>query len=301
MEIRHIKYFQAVASTSNLSLAAKKLNISQSSVTRAIQELEQEAGCPLIIRNSSGVELTAAGERFLVHTIRAISALNSAFQDIHEIITFPDPINIGFCPGVLIFDFIESLRSDKFNTESLRFFEFTFHDQISRLQNEKIDLALVRATDNFIGDSQFKNYSSIPLIDLKLFAVLPVTHRFSWKKSLSLVDLSEENFITLDNSQYPCSRKLFTERCQDAGFTPRITFEANGYLSALATISGGSCIGLFPKSIVGTFIPSIVYVPLDNKNCTTKVSCIYRKNEHRENILSLICRINLLYNNHTKL
>ena len=288
MEIRHLKYFQMVASMGNISHAAELLNISQSSVTRAIQEIEDKAGASLLCRNSNGVTLTAAGKKFYIYTNRILALVNDALRDVRCEYGSCEKINIGFCPGIIAFELIEVLRSNGYDVSALHFFEFDFHDQIRALRDEQLDVALVRYSNGMDFNGNYKDLSYIPFKRLRVHAVLPVTHRFAGKKNLSLEEVRNEIFVTLPESQYGIARKVFLEVCESAGFVPRVALESNGYLAALATIAAGSCIGLFSKSIVSATLPGLVYVPISDEGCFIEISCLYKKNEKRLHALEFI-------------
>lgn len=288
MEIRHLKYFQMVASVLNISHAAVRLNISQSSVTRAIQELEEEAGTALLSRNSTGVTLTASGQKFFVHSNRILALLNDALRDIRCDTESCMKINVGFCPGILALEFVESLRDSDFDVSAMRFFEFDLQEQINALRNEKIDVALVRYSNGMYVDKNYEDFSFIIFKQLRMYAVLPVTHRLAGKKSISLIDLRNESFVTLSDAQYEYTKNIFFEFCDIAGFIPHISMESNGSLAALATIAAGSCVGIFPKSIVSTTLPGIVYIPIQDYDFSVEVSCIYKKDEKRAHTLEFI-------------
>ncbi|WP_291333056.1 LysR family transcriptional regulator [Desulfovibrio sp.] len=288
MEIRHLKYFQKVASTQNISHAAEMLNISQSSVTRAIQEIENEANTLLLCRNPTGVTLTAAGKKFYIHTNRILALINEAIRDVKSECEQSKKINIGFCPGILAFELIDTLRNNAYDVSALHFFEFDFHEQIQALRNEQLDVALVRYSNGMHFDGGYADLAYIPFKRLRVHAVLPVTHRFAGKKSLLLEELRNEVFVTLPESQYGIARRVFLENCDRAGFVPRIAVESNGFLAALATVAAGSCIGLFSKSIVSATLPGLIYVPIADEACYIEISCVYKKEEKRAHALEFI-------------
>ena len=288
MEIRHLKYFQMVASVGNISHAAELLNISQSSVTRAIQEIEDNAGVSLLCRNSNGVTLTAAGKKFYTYANRILALINDALCDVRCECEPCKKINIGFCPGIIAFEFIEALRSNEYAVSALHFFEFDFHDQIRVLRNGQLDVALVRYSNGMDFDDNYADLSYIPFKRLRVYAVLPVTHRFAGKKSLPLEELRNEVFVTLPGPQYVIAKKVFLDICDSGGFVPRIALESNGFLAALATIAAGSCIGLFSKSIVSTTLPGLSYVPISDEGCYIEISCVYKKNEKKPHALEFI-------------
>ena len=124
MEIKHLKTLMMVASTRSISKASNQLHLSQPSVTRIIQEIESIVGVPLFSRTKNGMVLTGAGKNFYTQATRIVSTLHDVVAELKAPYE-SNIINIGFCPSVLIFDFIEQLRYSNYRMDYIRFHELS--------------------------------------------------------------------------------------------------------------------------------------------------------------------------------
>ncbi|MEE3118839.1 MAG: LysR family transcriptional regulator, partial [Pseudomonadota bacterium] len=101
MELRHLRYFVAVAEAGNLTRAAEKLFIAQPPLTRAIKQLEEEVGVELFIRKPRGLELTTGGEYFLEQAKQVLDKVNATVDDTRRIARHRKTLfSIGFVPSV---------------------------------------------------------------------------------------------------------------------------------------------------------------------------------------------------------
>lgn len=293
MEIKHIEFFKAVAAERNISRASQQLNISQSSVSRVIQELETELGVQLFNRDAKGVALTTAGEKFYSYASRISALIDESVGAIRNVERVPFQVKIGFCPGTLIFNFIEFVKKTDFPSEFLRFYELNYEDQIEAIKCKKIDIGFIRYSSKL----QYADLECARFVKLKPYIILPAAHRLSGKKCIDISELKCENFITLDADCYRSASDFLIEICTSAGFSPNIIFNANGFISALATISAGVGIGIFPRCVVNSSIPGFVYIPIKNYDKNIELSLIYRKNESRGFVLDLVNIVTLGHRN----
>ena len=232
MELRHIKTLLMVASLRSISIASKQLHLSQPSVTRIIQELEEDIGVPLFSRTKEGMLLTAAGKNFYRYATRIISTLHEALAEVKPNEDNPI-INIGFCASVFVFDLIEQLRNSDYDVKCLRFHEMDPEQQVISLKNGSIDISIARYS---VADS-LEDLGRRLLFKAELFAVLPASHRLSGKKIICLAELRDEDFVVLQEETFGWYTANITALCRQAGFTPNIRFCANGFVAALAAIS----------------------------------------------------------------
>ena len=194
MDLRHLRYFVAVAEGLHFTRAAKRLGIRQPPLSMQIKQLEKQIGAPLFRRLSRGVELTAAGESFLVDTRNILARLNNAVAAAESMARGQTGrLRVGFGGATHLPDLVpagimrfRSLYPDVFlspeqsNTPSL----------VQGLREGRVDIAFIRPP---VEDSEGL------IIDLFLkedmVVVLPVGHALGRDKSVSLADLSKETFI----------------------------------------------------------------------------------------------------------
>ena len=283
MEIRHLKTLMMVASARSISKASHMLHLSQPSVTRIVQEIENIVGSPLFSRTKDGMILTNDGKKFYKLATKIISSIHEAISDLknsHKKCV----INIGFCPSIMIFDLIEQLRYANFRMDYIRFHEFNAKRQLIALKNNHIDISITRGADT----ANYDGLEQITLHKAELFAVIPAAHRLSGKKMLNLGELKDDQFVTLSEKFFPFYSSTLAAMCKNAGFTPLIGFRANGYVAALATIATGSHVGIFPRGIVNSIIPGYVYIPIRSSDNFIDISCYLRKGENRKEVIDII-------------
>lgn len=209
MEIRHLKTLMMVASARSISKASHMLHLSQPSVTRIVQEIENIVGSPLFLRTKDGMILTNDGKKFYKLATKIISSIHEAISDLknsHKKCV----INIGFCPSIMIFDLIEQLRYANFRMDYIRFHEFNAKRQLIALKNNHIDISITRGadTDNCDGLEQ------ITLHKAELFAVIPAAHRLSGKKMLNLGELKDDQFVVLSEKFFPFYSSTLAAMCK---------------------------------------------------------------------------------------
>ena len=194
MELRHLRYFVAVAEELNFTRAAQRLNTAQPSLSQQIQDLEQEVGVPLFIRTKRSVKLTAAGTAFLdearltlAQSRRAIASARQAAQ------AGESTLVLGFGPAAEIKLFPSTLTSLRASFPKLR---LEFRSMTSLLQREallhnEIDLAFLRPP---IHEPSLE---AIPVLREQLVAVLPADHPLAGEGPLDFAALSGYPFIEI--------------------------------------------------------------------------------------------------------
>lgn len=297
MEMRHIKCFQMVASEKSMSKASAKLNTSQPSVSRCIKDIEEEVGAVLFYRKKNGMCLTPSGQRFSEYANRILTTLNDAVFSIRKTNYYSGVINIGFCPSVIIFSFLEAMRQKTFfNIRKLRFFEQSSADQIKMLRQGALDVGIIRHSEKM----QFDDLECVRFMKLETFAVIPASHVLSGKNALTLEELKDNKFVVLSQALFLDINSMLMKSCESAGFAPNIIFEANGFFAALAMIATGECVGLFPQYMPNYVIPGFVYIPLFNNTYSLGMAYIHRKNEKNKSVTNFIDNINQCYSHVVK-
>src|ERR1700761_1951992 len=192
MELRHLRYFVAVAEAGSLTVAAaKKLHTAQPSLSRQIRDLEYEVGVPLMNRSVHGIELTAAGRAFLDHARLALTQADAAKEAARRAVL---PHKPTFAMGYLIGqegDWLPQapaiLRNELPNIE-IRVSSDHSTVLADDLQRGKLDIAFMRPEQK--PDLDYKLVAEEPIV-----TILPSDHRLAEHKSIDPHDLSGETFI----------------------------------------------------------------------------------------------------------
>src|SRR6476661_8303722 len=198
MELRHLRYFVAVAETESLTLAATaKLHTSQPSLSRQIRDLEEEIGAPLLTRGARGIELTPAGRVFLDHARAVLSQVETATQAARRIAHPAKPCFVmGFLTGHELTWMPEALRILRAELPNVDVMISSQYSPLlaDGLSKGRIDAAVLRREKGVPG------LAFRLLVKEPLMVILPSDHRLAALKSIGPKDLVGEPFVTVSNT-----------------------------------------------------------------------------------------------------
>jgi LysR family hca operon transcriptional activator len=257
MELRHLRYFVAVAEELNFTRAAQRLNTAQPSLSQQIQDLEQQVGVPLFSRTKRSVKLTAAGTAFLdearltlAQARRAIARARQAAQ------AGESTLALGFGPPAEIKLFPNTLTSQRasFPKLHLAFRSMTTLEQREALLRNEIDLAFLRPP---IHDPSLE---AIPVLREQLVAVLPADHPLAGEGPLDFAELSGYPFIEISPLHSGNLFDLVRAAAQERGVQLNTIQQVVDVLTMLTLISLGEGYTLLPD-----YAESLVF-----RNVTTR-------------------------------
>src|SRR6202521_1920177 len=192
MELRHLRFFVAVAEAGSLTVAAeRKLHTSQPSLSRQIRDLEDEVGVQLLTRRARGIELTPAGRAFLDHARAALSQVEAATEAARRVARPAKPcFAMGFLTGHELTWMPEALRILRAELPNIDVMISSQYSPLlaDGLSNGKIDAAFLRREKGVPG------LAFLLLIKEPLTVVLPSNHRLAVRKSIAPRDLVGETF-----------------------------------------------------------------------------------------------------------
>ena len=225
MELRHLRYFVAVAENLNFTKAAEKLHLAQPSLTRQIHNLEEEIGVRLLNRSKSQVALTEEGRSFLVDARRVLALATESVQAVQRLSRGETgQLNIAYSSNFNFELLPETLGAFRlaFPHVSLNLFDMTPAEQFRALEARKIDLGFVglRPPES-TGGLQWESIARHRAV-----VVLPVKHPLARKRRVNLGALRTMFFVGMSEETHPGFRDWLNETCQSAGFTPRILQDA---------------------------------------------------------------------------
>jgi len=288
MELRHLRYFIAVAEELNFTRAAKRLQIAQPPLSRQIHDLEKEVGVQLFERNSSRVFLTDAGRRFLnearVVLQHAAQAVESARQSKNGQL---GTIRLGIGKG--LGDIVSRIIN-----QYLRLFpgmEIDVKDIASGFQNEaltdrKIDVGFMRPPVDQL------HLASEPLFEERFSVVLRRTSPLAKHKALRLKQLAHETLLLIDRHISSGVYDKTLELYREAGITPKVvSTETMPYEEAGAILvdSGkGFYIAVGKNPCHPSFVDRLVTLPLSDPLARIGVHIVWRKNEQSKTSLDFV-------------
>lgn len=277
MELRHLRYFVAVAEELHFGHAAEHLHISQPPLSQQIRRLEAELGVELFMRNRRRVALTRAGRLLLAN---ALPLLREA-ERVQTLMTragqgLVGQLDIGFVGSAGYEALPQILRAfrDRYPDVELNLDEQTTAEQVESLNAGRIDVGLVRPP---VIDGSIK---LMPLMTEQLIAALPDSHRLASRKWISVSDLAEEPFVCLPRRLRASLYDDVFSVCAQAGFTPSVVQEAEGMHTIISLVSAGIGVSLAPAAVEIFQHPHVVYRQLRGLNANLELALAQRSNDN---------------------
>jgi DNA-binding transcriptional LysR family regulator len=281
MELRQLQYVLQIAAEKNFSRAADKLHIAQPSLSQQLSKLEKELGVMLFQRNTSSVELTYAGSKFVEQAqiiIDGVELLRQEMSDISELRT--GRVVVGSMP----------ITGAHLLPHVLPVFKHTYPEvEITLLEDSSMNLEKLTAS----GQTDL-SLLSLPLeipalayeelgeerIDLAVPPEHPLAKRSLDGTKTRLEELKDESFIVLKEGQG--FRKMTMDLCRNAGFEPKVVFESNNMETVQSLVATGMGVTLVPHFIAraprSEFVP--VYLPLADPTPSRTLVVAYRRGRY---------------------
>ena len=243
MELRHLRYFIAVAEAGSLTVAARqKLHTTQPSLSRQIRDLEDEVGAQLLTRSARGIELTPAGRAFLDHARSVLSQVETAAEAARRVAHPAKPcFALGFLTGHELTWMPEALRILR---DELPNIDVMISSQYSpqladALLKGKVDAAFLRR-ERGVPDLAFHLLVKEPLV-----VVLPRDHRLARLKALSPRDLVGETFVSVSDTA-PALRVVIDDYLKRSGINITPDHEVDHLAMAMSLIASTRGVALLP-------------------------------------------------------
>ncbi|MGA2748198.1 MAG: LysR substrate-binding domain-containing protein [Verrucomicrobiota bacterium] len=280
MELRHLRYFVAVAEELNFTRAAAKLRLAQPSLTRQIQNLEQELGVRLLDRARNQVSLTEEGRSFLVDARRLVALSLESVQAVRRFSQGESgQLNLGYL-FKFNFDLLPATLATFYQAcpeIAVNLFDMSPAEQLRALEARKIDLGFVGLRPAVPS----KNMAALAwecVARHNVVVVLPARHALTKKSRIKLTDLKPLFFVAMSEQTHPGSRDWLSGLCQQAGFTPRILQDVELESGLMTFVAEGLGVTLAREQIKNLPHPGVVFRPL-----ASAVKADYWIAWHREN------------------
>jgi DNA-binding transcriptional LysR family regulator len=251
MELRHLRYFIAVAEERHITRAAERLGMQQPPLSQQIRALERELDVQLFRRKPRGVELTDAGVALLAEARAVMAHLEHAFATTKRTARGEQGrIAVGFTSSAPFHPFVPRvIRAYREATPlvSLTLEEGGTTELIDDLRNERIDAAFIRTV---IADQE--GLAIDQLLQEPMMLALPRAHNLARgraSKAVPLKALADATFIIYRRRTGPGLYDTILSACSAAGFNPRIGQEAPRIVSTLNLVAAGLGISLVPESL----------------------------------------------------
>lgn len=275
MNLRHMRYFIAIAEELSFSRAAERLRIAQPALSQQIKQLEAELGVTLLERDKRHVSLSTAGEVYLRYAqdilrateIAATQTRRAARGEVGSlVIGFFEHMSYTLLPPI-----VREFRT-RFPDVDLRVKWFPVIDQISALHRGEIDISFFRPVTDTVG------VNSCELLVEPFVLALPKQHRLAKFKTVPLDACEQENFIMYNQQLAPDFHRAISYMCANAGFIPKVALEVAQVYTCLGLVTSGIGLAFVPRSVEQLHLADAVYRPIRGENPPVEVSLAWREN-----------------------
>ncbi|MCU0490683.1 MAG: LysR family transcriptional regulator [Chloroflexaceae bacterium] len=242
MELRHLRYFEAVARLSHVTRAAAELHIAQPALSKQISQLEHELGVSLFDRVGRNVRLTESGEALLPHARAVLAQVEAARAEMAERVGLRrGRVSLGTTPtvGTKLLPKALAQFNQRYPGIELRLRESGVQTLLELLDTGMVDIAVVTLP---VDDPDL---TMVPILTEELVVAVWKNHRLADKGHVALADLQQEAWV-MSPENYEL-RDATMEACQQAGFTPRVVLDGGEMDTLLRVVEAGVGIALMPQ------------------------------------------------------
>jgi DNA-binding transcriptional LysR family regulator len=279
MELRHLRYFVTVARELHFTRAADLLCIGQPPLSQQIQQLEQEIGTALFIRNRRGVALTDAGKVFLTEAEMVLDGAAHAIESARRVARGEiGAIRIGFTVSASIHPFVPRFVKnyrELYPGVGVTLYEQTSVDCVESIRKGALDLAFIRTPTEPSDGVTIETILREPMV-----AVVPTGHKLGGKQSIELAELSSDTFI-----MYP--RRIgfgvfdaVVTACERAGFSPTLGQEAPQLSSIISLVAAGMGVSVVPSTMSQYRAEGVTYLTLSGSTPFAQIGIAFRTSAH---------------------
>src|SRR5271170_5519360 len=266
IEIRHLRYFLAVAETLHFSKAAAHLKMAQPPLSQQIRSLERILGYALFQRTTRGVRLTRVGEFFRERARNTVTKLQDDVEMARRLGSGQEGVlTVGFSGSVMLTTLPKAIERYRrvYPKIELRLRELVTAEQIPSLLDGTLDLG-------FLRDGEPREGLSIePILRERFIAVLPSRHRLAKRATIRPSDLRNEPFVFFARRMGPLAFDRTSAVCEAEGFRPNVVQEAPQWPTVVRLVAAGSGISLVPACVASFAMPGVVYKKVRSRHWTS--------------------------------
>ncbi len=273
IELRHLRYFIAVAEELHFGRAAQRLNISQPPLSQQIQILEQQMGARLLARTNRSVQLTAAGAQFLIDARQIIESVTQAADKAQRLHNGHEGIlRIGFTSSAPFVTAVsEALFAfrQRFPQVHIQMQEINTRQQIDPLLKGRLDLGVMRNTP--LPDRLQHQL----MLREPLCAVVHRAHRLANQPRISITQLAKEPFVFFDPQVGTGLYSEILRLLAQYGIVPDIAQEVGEAMTILGLVATGLGVSLLPASFRRVQLEDICWIPLHEEDALTEMWLVW--------------------------
>jgi DNA-binding transcriptional LysR family regulator len=281
IDLRHLRYFLAVAEELHFGRAAQKLHMAQPPLSQQIRRLEEEIGHPLFLRSSRSVKLTPAGKALMDRARRTLHKVDEDLEAVRSVARGEvGVLKVGFVGSAMLTSLPAILRKYRrmYSSVQLHLNEFHTSQLIDALRDGSADVALARdagpAEDLHVEPAFLEHF----------IIVVPKRHPLASLKSIPIGELKDEPFVFFPRASGSHAWENTINAC---GFEPKVVQEAPQWLTIVRLVEAGLGVTVAPSSVEGIAGPGVVCRKLGG---TTSIDLVYRLKESNP-LVSAFCEV----------
>src|SRR5246127_1980132 len=252
LDLRKLRYFVAVAEELNFRRAAQRLHLAQPVLSRQIRALEKELQAQLLVRDSSGTQLTEAGGQLLADAVRLLAGAEAVQRRVARAASNTPTFTVGFMPGLTVTEPIRALGAahPDLTVDVLR---TDWTNQVTVLHDGRADVGYVRMPVDLTG------LQSLALFGEPRVAVVPSAHRLAGKEMISIQDLADEHLL-----QHPEAVPEWQTIATELRDGRRPAFiDARSVEEKLEGVAAGRGFSVLPESVARYYQrPDVAWTPI---------------------------------------
>lgn len=290
-ELRHLRYFVAVAEERNFGRAAERLGIAQPGLSQQIASLEALIGTPLLDRSRRLFRLTLPGKVFLAEARKTLAQADAALAAVQRAARGETGrISIGYVASAahagILTALIGSFRTSYPEVE-LVLIEMEMTGQMTRIAEGALDFGFIRPPAPLPP-----GLSTMTVLSEPLAVVLPLRHRLASAPSVCLGELANESFITPNQPADMGFHRKTVLACAEADIKPVIEPIGRDFTTIASMVAVGLGVAIVPKSLDCLQLPGIVYRPVNGVDTCSEIDVAFRRNESSASVRAFIlhCR-----------
>ncbi|WP_440454113.1 LysR family transcriptional regulator [Psychrobacter sp. ASPA161_9] len=286
MELRHLRYFVAVAEEKSFNKAAERLFISQPPLSRQIKQLEEEIGVTLIDRENRPLKLTEAGEFFYDHAIQILTKSDNLRAMTMRKGNFDSSLSIGFVSSILygILPRVIARFREIYPNINIKLYELNSWQQTQALTDGKIDVGFGRL---LFEDASIRR---LLLREESLVVAVPSGHRLAQERqaSVRLMDLTNENLLLYPTAPRPSFIDYVLELFEARNLKANYFTEVRELHIALGLVAAGEGLTIVPKTLEHLRSQEVTYIPFEDGLLTSPIVMSVRHFDKSELLKTLL-------------
>lgn len=276
IDLRHLRYFLAVADELHFGRAAQHLHIAQPPLSQQIRRLEQEIGYPLFLRSSRSVKLTPAGRALVDRARRTLQKVDDDLEAVRSVARGEvGVLKVGFVGSAMLTRLPAILDRYRrlYSRVQLHLNEFHTSQLIDALRDGSADVALARDAGT-AEDLHVEHAFVEPFV-----AVLPKRHPLAGRRTIPIARLRDEPFVWFPRAAGNVAWENAIRMCEQQGFHPNVVQEAPQWLTVVRLVGAGLGVTIAPASVQQIVSPDVVCRKLSPSGGATSIDLVYRLRE----------------------